>query len=234
MIGVACDIGVYKDGDDDLFAAASSPSDDASPLTYHERQVGRLCGMHCVNNLLQQRAYKPKDFYKMEKEVRKQQAAIETWGLSRLFRKISRSVGRFEFSVQALDMALGRAGFDLVWFDRRKDLRNLNLEDEELMGIVVNETSEPDAEDDYRHWFSIIRDRSGKFYNMDSQLSTPECIGDVPSTLSFLRSAMCDERTCVFRVTRRADVISSNDRLETAMAPPSVDRVSSCFSVHAH
>jgi len=185
-------------------ASETSPTSIASsPVLYHERQVGRLCGMHCVNNILQRRAYEPFDFQRWEAQIEDQEAALTWWSFPHLFRCFCATVGGADFSVGSVELALADAGLELQWFDRRRKLCELKLDDPCLVGIIVNLQDKKKScfeDDSDRHWLSVLRTDGKDFYNLDSRLSRPSLLGEAEATISWLQGALANEGSLVFRV----------------------------------
>ncbi|KAL8587377.1 hypothetical protein ACOMHN_062111 [Nucella lapillus] len=159
-----------------------SPSEDD---VYHERQVKELCALHALNNLFQSSyAFSKKD-------------------LDEICLKLSpgsfinphRSMfGLGNYDVNVIMAALQKKGYETVWFDKRKDVGVLVVEN--IMGFILNTPT------DYRfgfvrlpfqrkHWIAIRR--VGKYFlNLDSKLEGPEIIGDTHELLVFLRRELQD------------------------------------------
>merc|ERR1719313_1915189 len=96
----------------------------------------------------------------------------------------------------------------MKWFDRRKNVEDLDLEDEDLIGIILNKRSwkvpcsacsQFRFED--RHWLSLGRFSSG-YFNLDSKLTQPKFLGGPNDLLDWLRDVSLDSGSCLFRVVR--------------------------------
>lgn len=186
----------------------------AKPV-FHERQSGRQCGLHCVNNLLQRRCYEPADLNRLGAELQDRRNQIGGSSCSRMLSKLpgARLFGKCsaavaDYDVQVLQLALEHQGASMKWFDRRKDVQDLDLDDKHLIGIILNKRtwkvpcsacSQVRFED--RHWLSLARFSSG-FFNLDSKLSQPKFLGSTNDLLDWLRDVLLDSGSCLFRVVR--------------------------------
>jgi josephin len=91
-------------------------------------------------------------------------------------------------------VALESKKMNLVWFDKRKEITSTALELTRAFGYILNIPS------DYsfgfitlpiksRHWICIRR-LNEKFYNLDSKLDSPRCIGDDTDFVNYLKNEM--------------------------------------------
>eukprot|EP00746_Dinoflagellata_sp_MGD_P167954 gnl/MRDRNA2_/MRDRNA2_98979_c0_seq1.p1 gnl/MRDRNA2_/MRDRNA2_98979_c0~~gnl/MRDRNA2_/MRDRNA2_98979_c0_seq1.p1 ORF type:complete len:307 (+),score=29.71 gnl/MRDRNA2_/MRDRNA2_98979_c0_seq1:37-921(+) len=179
---------------------------DPKPL-FHERQVGRQCGLHCVNNLLQRRCYELADLNQFSADIKNQRAFIQRGGRrpslpgGDTIRKIHAAIA--DYDVQVLELALEKQGVSLRWWDRRLDVEKLKLEDDSL-GFIMNRRRWVNiGEWSDRHWFCIRRFRDG-FFNLDSKLKEPEHLGGIEDLRTWIRKCLdLDEKCCLFRVLRK-------------------------------
>lgn len=193
---------------------------DSSKPLFHERQTRQQCGLHCVNNLLQWRCYEHADFDRISAELLDQRAKLS----GRPSRVLSRVPGAkccfflnaaaSDYDVQVLELALGKQGACLKWFDRRKTIEDADLQQDDLFGLIVNRrTWKPSCcgrpRFEKRHWLCIRRTTSG-FYNLDSHLVNPKQLGSTADTLEWLRGTLADEGSCLFLVLREQQA-SNND-----------------------
>jgi len=180
---------------------------------YHEQQVGRLCGLHCLNNILQSRVFEATELRKLEKELTKEQNGLQPWWRTRIFRSLLSFFTGDDFNVQTLEVALRRKGLAMKWFDRRIDIHEIDLQDPNLVGLIVNiEEDEPARlcrrRSSDRHWFSVCRVGLHEFVNLDSRLEKPTALGNVFDVLLWLSEVLLTEESCVFRVTSSEEVSS--------------------------
>uniref|UniRef100_A0A6T8VC24 ubiquitinyl hydrolase 1 n=1 Tax=Noctiluca scintillans TaxID=2966 RepID=A0A6T8VC24_NOCSC len=213
-----------------------------SPAAFHERQVGRQCGMHAVNNMLQYEAYTAESFSKISSEIARQRELLEVgaqkgwksgrWWLQGKWIPSPFPNRKEDWDVQVVDMALQREGMDLCWFDKRKNIDDLQLHHPDFEGLILNvhcvkskmcgqiKTSD-------RHWLCIKRTSSGVFVNLDSRLRSLEVLGDASDVVAWLQChALADGRSVIFRVTspdsfrvvsaNKCDEVSTTDTLTSA------------------
>jgi josephin len=104
-------------------------------------------------------------------------------------------LGLGNYDVNVLMVALESEGMDLTWFDRRKEITAGSLELGKIFGLILNIPS------DYtfafitlpiksRHWICIKKMQDGKYYNLDSKLNSPKCIGAEDNFIKYLQEQM--------------------------------------------
>jgi josephin len=92
-------------------------------------------------------------------------------------------------------VALETRSMQLVWFDKRKEITASALELTRAFGFILNIPS------DYtfgfvtlpiksRHWICIKKMHDEKFYNLDSKLNAPRCIGNDDDFVRHLQNEM--------------------------------------------
>lgn len=100
---------------------------------------------------------------------------------------------------------LQQKSHEAIWFDKRKDPSVINIS--KILGFILNIPS------DYRigfvtlplkrrHWIAI-RCLNGKFWNLDSKLDLPLCLGDEMDLLGYLRSQLQSNDKELFIVVQR-------------------------------
>lgn len=103
-------------------------------------------------------------------------------------------LGLGNYDVNAIMVALATQSMQLVWFDKRKEITSTALELTRAFGYILNIPS------DYsfgfvtlpiksRHWV-CIRKLQENFYNLDSKLDAPRCIGDETDFVNYLKNEM--------------------------------------------
>jgi len=151
----------------------------ASSFIYHERQLGNLCGVHCVNNLLQGPRYGPGDFAEIGMALdRKEQKLL---GETNKMKKASENYdakGGGHFSLQVLRVALARAG-----------LRLLPAGHPDRKQAMLDPSSAADAfvVQRHNHWLAFRR-LSQCWWNLDSLLEKPQFL-DAQSLVTCLGCA---------------------------------------------
>lgn len=104
-------------------------------------------------------------------------------------------LGLGNYDVNAIMVALESKSMELTWFDRRKEITSNSLELDRVFGFILNIPS------DYtfafvtlpvksRHWICIKKMQDGKYYNLDSKLNSPKCIGDEENFIKYLQDQM--------------------------------------------
>lgn len=158
-----------------------SPTDDV----YHERQSKELCALHALNNLFQSGCAFSK------KELDEICVKLSPNALINPHRNM---FGLGNYDVNVIMAALQNKGYETVWFDKRKDVGVLVIEN--IMGFILNTPT------DYhfgfvrlpfhlKHWIAI-RKVGDSYRNLDSKLESPETIGDSCKLMAFLRQELQD------------------------------------------
>lgn len=92
-------------------------------------------------------------------------------------------------------VALESKSMQLVWFDKRKEITASSLELSRAFGFILNIPSDftfgfltlPITS---RHWICIRKMQDDNYYNLDSKLDWPKCIGNDDDFLKYLRNEM--------------------------------------------
>ncbi|XP_022201567.2 josephin-1 [Nilaparvata lugens] len=155
---------------------------------YHEKQVKQLCALHALNNLFQQ----PCTFSKEELDTICQDLSPDCW-----INPHRSALGLGNYDVNIIMAALQNKGFEAVWFDKRKDPMQLELNN--VYGFIMNIPSNCRFKFvvlpfQRRHWIAI-RQVNGCYYNLDSKLNLPQKIGTSTELVDFLREQIkCPEK----------------------------------------
>lgn len=104
-------------------------------------------------------------------------------------------LGLGNYDVNAIMVALESKSMQLVWFDKRKEITATTLQLTNAFGLILNIPS------DYtfgfvtlpiksRHWICARKMTDGKFYNLDSKLDKPKCLGSDDDFIRYLQEEM--------------------------------------------
>lgn len=104
-------------------------------------------------------------------------------------------LGLGNYDVNVLMAALETRSMQMEWFDKRKEVTASSLELYRAFGFILNIPS------DYtfgfvtlpiksRHWIAIKRMQDDKYYNLDSKLDSPRCIGRPEDFVNYLKNEM--------------------------------------------
>ncbi|GBG67737.1 hypothetical protein CBR_g865 [Chara braunii] len=144
--------------------------DDGRVLLYHEPQVSRLCGVHCLNTLLQGPYFTEVDLAAMAEELdrREREVMMESGMESQEYlRFIAEGSGNVaadgDFSIQVLEKALGVWGMRCLPLDV-PEASDARLDPQAEQAFICNLQS---------HWFTI-RKVDGEWYNFNSLFPAPE------------------------------------------------------------
>lgn len=178
---------------------------------YHERQSRQLCALHALNNLFQNRnAFTKQDLDLICKELAP---------TSRLINPHRSLFGLGCYDVNVIISALGKKDFDVIWFDKRKKLSNLRLE--KIYGFILNVPNTPTYGflnyipmqahiwSTEKHWVTIKK-IGNYYYNLDSKLISPDCIGNDEALLQYLQSSSSIEQVEILIVVTKEDSEQQN------------------------
>lgn len=105
-------------------------------------------------------------------------------------------LGLGNYDVNALMVALESKSMQLVWFDKRKEITKDTLELNRAFGYILNIPSDftfgfVTLPIKNRHWICVRKMYDGNFYNLDSKLDAPRCVGKSENDfVSYLESEM--------------------------------------------
>ncbi|XP_016962872.1 josephin-like protein [Drosophila biarmipes] len=151
---------------------------------YHERQTRHLCGLHALNNLFQT----PDTFSKSELDDYCTTLTPRNW-----LNPHRSWIGWGNYDVNVIMYALQQRNCEAVWFDRRRDPQCLNLG--AIFGFILNVPAQMSLgyyiplPFQMRHWLALRR-INGSYYNLDSKLREPRCLGAEEQFLEFLASQL--------------------------------------------
>lgn len=106
--------------------------------------------------------------------------------------------------------ALASKNFDLVWFDKRKEITFETIEIDKAFGYILNINSNytlgfvtiPKLSN--RHWISLRKLSDNNFYNLDSKLGKPKQIGGNEEFVEYLKKEMTSNDKEFFIVIERS------------------------------
>ncbi|KAJ9074088.1 Josephin-1 [Entomophthora muscae] len=163
---------------------------------YHERQRYQLCAVHAINNLLQRPQYDKKDLDLIASQLSDEKDFRE----KSLFRSLSPSnaykgwLGLGDYDVSVLIKAFQSLDLEVVWFDLRKGVDKIDLDDPLFVGMIVNfqpesvlkKVSSALGLTSGRHWKAISKIQ-GSFYDLDSEYDSPKALGSNSDVKLFLK-----------------------------------------------
>lgn len=131
---------------------------------YHEKQIGAMCAVHCVNNMLQGPLFTYNDFGSVAQELDRKERAL-LGGAANLDYGNARADGFF--NVQVISQTLQRAKYSMepMRGDRIKDPK-YDIAKETAFILNKNE-----------HWFSVRR-LGREWFDLNSCLKTPRHYND--------------------------------------------------------
>lgn len=184
---------------EEIEEASSEISKIPKQSIYHERQSKQLCALHALNNLFQD----PKAFRKEDLDA----ICNELAPGYKLFNPHRSTLGLGCYDVNVIITALAKKNLEVVWFDKRKDLSSLNLDN--IFGFILNVPNVPSTNffslplsyiprraqvwSSEKHWISL-RKIGPNYYNLDSKLAFPICIGDEAKLVNYLKQESFQEQ----------------------------------------
>ena len=162
----------------------------SAPL-FHERQRWALCGVHAVNNLLQEHRFDKADFDSICSQL-----APDSWINPH---KSLLGVGNYDVNVLMV-LLEQKLGYQVQWHDNRNELKLEDYGKDALTwGIVVNLPSTSlwaRYVTKGRHWLTLLwQDDQQQWVNLDSDLKEPQVIGDM-DTCTYLLNEWRWEKEC--------------------------------------
>jgi len=176
---------------------------------YHEKQTiqSALCGVHCLNSLLQRPAFTPFDLAKIAKDLDDNEREImasagDTKEYKQFLKEDSSNVGDDgNFSLQVLEAALQKRNLHctpLTSNNYYSVICNLGQEN----AFICNRGS---------HWFSIRKVLPGEWYDFNSLLEEPIHMPE-SHLASFLDNLFDKKDGCIYRVQGTLPSISPENR----------------------
>jgi len=184
-----------------------------SLFIYHERQTTQsaLCGVHCLNSLLQRPAFTEFDLAKIAKELDdKEREVMASEGDTKEYLKFlteeSSNVGDDgNFSLQVLEAALHKRNLEclpLTSTNYYTVVCNLSIE----KAFICNRGS---------HWFSIRKVLDGEWFNFNSLLDAPQHFTE-SYLASFLDDLFDKKDVCIYAVRGNLPSISPENKTAAA------------------
>ncbi|UXI15828.1 sorting nexin-29 [Sarcoptes scabiei] len=171
---------------------------------YHETQTRQLCALHTLNNLFQD----PTAFTKKDLDEIANLLSPNTF----LFNPHKSALGNYDINV--ILMALQQKNFEAIWFNKRKDLKLLNLD--VIFGFILNIPNSCDLWKNFltmftlskRHWIAI-RQINSIYFNLDSKLKEPTVIGNQKNLLEFFTENL-EKNAEVFVIVNRETALENS------------------------
>ncbi|KAH7643765.1 josephin domain containing [Dermatophagoides farinae] len=168
---------------------------------YHEKQSRQLCALHALNNLFQNsNAFTKNDL----------DSIAETLSPSSLilFNPHKSTFGFGNYDVNVILMALQNKNYEAVWFNKKKDPKQLNLN--VIFGFILNIPNDCDFwknaltffTSSRRHWIAV-RKFDSQYYNLDSKLKEPITIGQEENLFNFLQTNLTEKNAEVFVIVTK-------------------------------
>jgi len=162
--------------------------DAALKKIYHEKQHFELCALHALNNVFQ-------DSTAFNKELL--DSICCRLSPDTILNPHKCVLGTGNYDVNVIMASLQYKGFAAVWWDKRRNLNRLCLNN--IKGFILNIPSSVGwglltIPLKRRHWIAV-RSIDGVFYNLDSKLKTPEVIGEAVQLKKYLAKKI-SSKTC--------------------------------------
>ncbi|KAJ8289943.1 hypothetical protein GJAV_G00007010 [Gymnothorax javanicus] len=152
---------------------------------FHEKQRLELCAIHALNNVLQERVFTKDTADDICKRLAPQCVVNPHRSM----------LGTGNYDVNVIMAALQSRGLAAVWWDKRRSVQCLCME--KVQGFILNVPSRVSLGIvslplRRRHWLAV-RQVNGPYYNLDSKLKNPVCIGGEAELRSFLNEQLSQD-----------------------------------------
>ena len=175
---------------------------------FHERQRWALCGVHAINNLLQEHRYDKSDF-----DAVCQQLAPESWIINP--HRSFLGIGNYDVNVLMV-LLEQQLGYQVKWKDSRKAVDRKELMEyygngrSTSFGILVNLPSASLVAryiTKGRHWLTLLWQQDTETWiNLDSNLDEPQVIGNMDECANLLNEWRSKQQCHLILVRKDDDV----------------------------
>ncbi|XP_067094343.1 josephin-2 [Osmerus mordax] len=162
---------------------------------FHEKQKLELCAIHALNNVLQERVFTKESADDICKRLAPQCVVNPHRSM----------LGTGNYDVNVIMAALQSRELAAVWWDKRRAVQNLCVS--KVHGFILNVPSRVSLglvslPLRRRHWLAV-RQVNGQYYNLDSKLKSPICIGNEAELRVFLSEQLSQDVGEMLLVVRR-------------------------------
>ncbi|XP_056299606.1 josephin-2 [Pseudoliparis swirei] len=162
---------------------------------FHEKQRLELCAIHALNNVLQERVFTKETADDICKRLAPQCVVNPHRSL----------LGTGNYDVNVIMAALQSRELAAVWWDKRRTVQSLCMP--KVQGFILNVPSRVSLGIVFlplrrRHWLAV-RQVNGQYYNLDSKLKSPVCIGGEAELSTFLSEQLSQDVAEMLLVVRR-------------------------------
>ncbi|XP_010883184.1 josephin-2 [Esox lucius] len=162
---------------------------------FHEKQRLELCAIHALNNVLQERVFTKETADDICKRLAPQCVVNPHRSM----------LGTGNYDVNVIMAALQCRDLAAVWWDKRRTVQSLCVD--KVQGFILNVPSRVSLGIvslplRRRHWLAV-RQVNGQYYNLDSKLKSPVCIGNQAELRTFLSEQLSQDVTEMLLVVRK-------------------------------
>ncbi|XP_014776703.1 josephin-1 [Octopus bimaculoides] len=173
------------------FQFSGNTVNNTPPKIYHETQRLQLCGLHALNNLFQDgNAFTKKDLDNICTRLCPKE----------IFNPYRSTFAVGNYDINVLMVAVQSKGYDMLWFNKTRNLKCLVLENIEGFilnipcgNIIMKLISQG------KHWITI-RKISNVYYSLDSNNKAPVEIGSDDELLVHLCEQLNNNHTELFLI----------------------------------
>ncbi|XP_071251144.1 josephin-2 isoform X1 [Salvelinus alpinus] len=172
---------------------------------FHEKQRLELCAIHALNNVLQEQVFTKEMADDICKRLTPQCVVNPHRSM----------LGTGNYDVNVIMAALQSRELAAVWWDKRRSDFNTSGPDrtvqslcvDKVQGFILNVPSRVSLgivslPVKRRHWLAV-RQVNGHYYNLDSKLKSPVCIGNEAGLRTFLSEVLSPDVAEMLLVVRR-------------------------------
>ncbi|XP_021445339.1 josephin-2 [Oncorhynchus tshawytscha] len=162
---------------------------------FHEKQRLELCAIHALNNVLQEQVFTKETADDICKRLAPQCVVNPHRSM----------LGTGNYDVNVIMAALQSRELAAVWWDKRRTVQSLCVD--KVQGFILNVPSRVSLgivslPVKRRHWLAV-RQVNGHYYNLDSKLKSPVCIGNEADLRTFLSEQLSPDVAEMLLVVRR-------------------------------
>ncbi|KAJ8005107.1 hypothetical protein DPEC_G00143220 [Dallia pectoralis] len=162
---------------------------------FHEKQRLELCAIHALNNVLQERVFTKETADDICKRLAPQCVVNPHRSM----------LGTGNYDVNVIMAALQSRDLAAVWWDKRRTVESLCVDT--VQGFILNVPSRVSLGIvslplRRRHWLAV-RQVNGQYYNLDSKLKSPVCIGNQADLRRFLGEQLSQDVTEMLLVVKK-------------------------------
>lgn len=167
---------------------------------YHEKQLLGRCGLHCVNNIFQEKILTYEKMIDITTELYIDDGNNGVFSLFNPYKSIIPYVGYFDINVIIKALSIKKLSIS-DHIIRIVDLDDYNFESETIIGIIINNNNKYFKLISTNHWFGITK-YNNEYYNVDSKINNPKKFINNVDLKAFLRIYLLEKQSQIFIIKK--------------------------------